>query len=102
MEEIDEALEIDKNKIKNIVQAPAQSNIVFELTEVIKGGQNKTAVEQGNEPEYGRDRAEDEERTSYVITIKKRKFRPIVEETTDSPQLELDEEPERKYTVMLD
>jgi hypothetical protein len=34
--------------------------------------------DEDHQPEYGRDRTEDEERPSYVITIKKRKFRPIV------------------------
>lgn len=56
-----------------------------------------------HQPEYGRDRTEDEERPSYVITIKKRKFRPIVEEPNESPaDLELEDEPDKKYTVMVD
>ena len=62
----------------------------------------KDETEEGDQPEYNKDRYDEEERPSYVITIKKRKFRPIVEETSDSPQLELEDEPERKYTVMVD
>ena len=38
MEEIDEVLEVNKTKLKRIEKAALQSNIVFELTEVIKGG----------------------------------------------------------------
>ena len=107
VDEIDEVLEISKEKLKKIEKEAAKQNIIFELTAVIKAPKRASLSvmedDEDHQPEYGRDRTEDEERPSYVITIKKRKFRPIVQEVDETPaDLELEEEPERKYTVMLD
>ena len=107
IDEIDEVLEIDKTKLKKIEKEAAKQNIVFELTEVIKAPRRASVSvmedTEDHQPEYGRDRTEDEERPSYVITIKKRKFRPIVEDANEQVvDLELEDEPDKKYTVMVD
>jgi hypothetical protein len=64
--------------------------MVFELAEVINP--------EPDLPEFGKDRSNEETRPSqYVILVKglgKKNRRPVIEETTDEPELDLDYEPE--------
>lgn len=84
VEEIDETLEVSKDKIRNIQRLSGGDPIQFELTEVIKAGGRAA---DNDLPEYGRDREEDEERESYVITVKNKKKREIVQETVRDDHL---------------
>lgn len=73
----------------------------FELTEVIKANR----ANDNDYPEYNKDREEDEQRESYVITVKNKKKREIVLDAHLNTVIEgaaEDEEEERKYTVMVD
>lgn len=38
VEEIDETLQVDKRKVQRIERAAAEAAVVFELTEVVRGG----------------------------------------------------------------
>lgn len=90
VEEIDETLEINKRKLDQIEKAAAENNFAFEVVEVIKPRESKMRLkrkqsqalvdgqdalefdEEGTEnyePEYNRDREEEEERPSYVIRV---------------------------------
>lgn len=107
IEEIDETLEVSKDKIRNIQNRRLSGGdpIQFELTEVIKAGGHKGG--DNDLPEYGRDRDEDEERESYIITVKNKKKREIVTMLEDDLHTiiegdEVDEEEIRKYIVMVD
>ena len=101
VEEIDETLEISKVKIRNIQKANGEDPMQFELTEVIKANR----ANDNDYPEYNKDREEDEQRESYVITVKNKKKREIVLDAHLNTVIEgaaEDEEEERKYTVLVD
>lgn len=53
--------------------------MVFEITEVILGHKHEEDGG-GNELDFNRDRDEEEERPSYVITVKNKKKREIVKD----------------------
>ena len=70
--------------------------MVFELAEVINP--------EPDLPEYGKDRQHEEERQSqYVILVKggKKFKRPVVEEVEEA-DIEVEQEPEQKFTISLD
>jgi hypothetical protein len=66
IEEIDETLEINKKKLHLIDQAATEAKVYFELTAVVKTPSSNVKKES------------DEERPSYVITVKNKKKRAII------------------------
>lgn len=103
LEEIDETLEITNRKdlAKNIEKAAIDSNMEFEIVEVVP--RNKRNEEIDN-IDYDRDRTE-EDRPSYIISMRNRKRRPAQQEDGMLAQIkeaDIEEEEQRRFTVVLE
>lgn len=96
-------MEITNRKVleKKMEKVAIDSNMEFEFVEVIP---SKSRQEEMDNMDYERDRTE-EERPSYIITMRNRKKRPVMHEDGLLAQIkeaDIEEEEQQRFTVVLE